>query len=70
MVETFARTTRQRIGLRNGGYRREHLRASARRVEVADRESPHHGIEVRTAAHLGRRLNRKIGGAWRSEFCL
>ena len=38
MVETFARTTRQRIGLRNGGYRREHLRASARRVEVADRE--------------------------------
>lgn len=38
MVRTFAKTARQRIGLEGGGYRREHLRALAQRVEVADGE--------------------------------
>lgn len=38
MVRTFARTTRQRIRLDSGGYRRGHLRARAQRVEVADAE--------------------------------
>jgi site-specific DNA recombinase len=38
MVETFARAARQRIRLEGGGYRRDHLRALAQRVEVADRE--------------------------------
>jgi hypothetical protein len=35
-VRTFAKTTRQRIRLEGGGYRRNHLRALAQRVEVAD----------------------------------
>jgi hypothetical protein len=38
MVQTFARTARQRLRCENGGYRRDHLRALARRVEVADKE--------------------------------
>jgi site-specific DNA recombinase len=38
MVRAFARTARQRIRLEGGGYRRDHLRALAQRVEVADRE--------------------------------
>ena len=36
MVETFARAARQRIRLDGGGYRRDHLRALAQRVQVAD----------------------------------
>ena len=38
MVKTFADTARKRIRLANGGYRRDHLRALAQRVEVADKE--------------------------------
>jgi site-specific DNA recombinase len=38
MVRTFAKTARQRIRLEGGGYRRDHLRAIAQRVEVADGE--------------------------------
>lgn len=38
MVKTFAHIARQRIRLENGGYRRDHLRALAQRVEVADKE--------------------------------
>ncbi|MGH7070100.1 MAG: hypothetical protein ACREFO_08795 [Acetobacteraceae bacterium] len=37
MVRKFARTARERIRI-GGGYRRDHLRALAQRVEVADRE--------------------------------
>ena len=38
MVRTFAETARQNIRLEGGGYRRDHLRALAQRVEVADGE--------------------------------
>jgi site-specific DNA recombinase len=38
MVMIFARAARQRIRLDGGGYRRDHLRALAQRVEVADTE--------------------------------
>jgi site-specific DNA recombinase len=38
MVPRFARTARERITGDGGGYRRDHLRALAQRVEVADRE--------------------------------
>jgi len=38
MVRRFARTARERIKIDGGGYRRDHLRALAQRVEVADRE--------------------------------
>src|SRR5271154_1873562 len=38
MVQKFARTARERIRIDGGGYRREHLRALAQRVEVAEKE--------------------------------
>ncbi|HTX50767.1 MAG TPA: recombinase family protein [Caulobacteraceae bacterium] len=38
ILSKFARTARQRIRLEGGGYRRDHLRALAQRVEVADGE--------------------------------
>jgi site-specific DNA recombinase len=38
MVQKFARTARSRIRIDGGGYRRDHLRALAQRVEVADGE--------------------------------
>jgi site-specific DNA recombinase len=38
IVRAFAKTARQRIRLEGGGYRRDHLRAFAQRVEVADGE--------------------------------
>ena len=38
MLSQFARTARQRIRLEGGGYRRDHLRALAQRVEVAEAE--------------------------------
>jgi site-specific DNA recombinase len=38
MVQRFARTARQRIRIDGGGHRRDHLRALAQRVEVADKE--------------------------------
>ncbi len=36
MVRKFAATARERIRITGGGYRRDHLRALAQRVEVAD----------------------------------
>ncbi len=38
MVRKFARTARERMRIDGGGYRRDHLRALAQRVEVADSE--------------------------------
>jgi len=38
MVRKLARTARERIRIDGGGNRRDHLRALARRVEVADGE--------------------------------
>ncbi|HEX5281968.1 MAG TPA: recombinase family protein [Micropepsaceae bacterium] len=38
MVRKFARTARERMRIDGGGYRRDHLRALAQRVEVADGE--------------------------------
>lgn len=38
MVQRFAMTAREHIRIDGGGYRRDHLRALAQRVEVADRE--------------------------------
>ena len=38
MVQKFARTARERMRIEGGGYRRDHLRALAQRVEVADGE--------------------------------
>src|SRR3546814_3186235 len=38
MLRKFASTARERIRLDGGGYRRDHLRALAQRVEVAEGE--------------------------------
>jgi hypothetical protein len=38
MVSKFAKTARARMRIDGGGYRRDHLRALAQRVEVADKE--------------------------------
>jgi site-specific DNA recombinase len=38
MIRKFAMTARSRIRIDGGGYRRDHLRALAQRVEVADGE--------------------------------
>ena len=38
MIGTFAKAARQRMRLDNGSYRRDHLRALAQRVEVAEGE--------------------------------
>lgn len=38
MVQKFAATARERIRIAGGGYRRDHLRALAQRVEVAHAE--------------------------------
>jgi hypothetical protein len=38
MIDDFSRTAREGLRLESGGYRRDHLRAFAKRVEVADNE--------------------------------
>ncbi len=38
MLARFAKTARERMRIEGGGYRRDHLRALAQRVEVADTE--------------------------------
>ncbi len=55
-VATFAAEARTRMRLPDGGYRRDHLRALAQRVEVADRE-------VRIMGSKGNLLRALAGGA-------
>jgi site-specific DNA recombinase len=38
VIESFANLARERLRLEEGGYRRDHLRALAQRVDVADTE--------------------------------
>ena len=58
MVRTLAETARQRIWLEGGGYRRDHLRALAQRVEVADGK-------VRIIGSKSRLLQVLTGKKWR-----
>ena len=55
MVRTFAKTARQRIRLEGGGYHRDHLRALAQRVEVADGEVRIMGSKTRLLQALTRK---------------
>jgi len=55
-LKTFSRTARKRMRIAGGGYRREHLRALAQRVEAIIRKN--------CAAS-----KRKNGGFWRAQFC-
>ncbi len=56
MIQKFAKTARERIRIDGSGYRRDHLRALAQRVEVADGE-------VRIMGSRGGLL-RTLAAAW------
>ncbi|GLK57731.1 hypothetical protein GCM10008170_37510 [Methylopila capsulata] len=56
MLRKFATTARQRIRLDGGGYRRDHLRALAQRVEVAEGE-------VRIVGSKSRLLQTLVAGS-------
>jgi len=67
-LKTFARKARTRMRTESGGYRRDHLRALAQRVEVDAKEVRIMGSKsVLLRARRG--LKRKIGGFWRAQFC-
>jgi chromosome segregation ATPase len=74
MVKTFARTARERIRIDGGGYRRDHLRALAQRVEVADKEVRFMGskselLRALAAAHGGQSAANGVRGSvlkWRA----
>src|SRR3546814_16010915 len=55
MLRKFASTARERIRLDGGGYRRDHLRALAQRVEVAEGE-------VRIVGSTSRLLQTLVAG--------
>jgi site-specific DNA recombinase len=72
MVRKLARTARERIRIDGGGYRRDHLRALAQRVEIADREVPIIGsksnlLQTLTAAAGGKPGVRSSVLKWRRE---
>ena len=47
MLSRFAHAARQRLRLEGGGYRRDHLRALAQRVEAPQRGAPIMGSKFR-----------------------
>jgi len=53
-IKTFARTARKRMPSDGGGYRRDHLRALAQRVEVDQKELRIMGSKKRAPAHARR----------------
>ena len=63
-LKTFARQARKGMRVEGGGYRRDHLRALAQRIEVDAKE-----LEKRAPAHARRRLKCKIGNVWSAQFC-
>ena len=67
-LKTFARTARKRMRTDGGGYRRDHLRALAQRVEVDQKELRIMGSKKRAPAHAGRCFERKNDGFWRAQF--
>jgi hypothetical protein len=69
VLRKFAATASKRLRIEGEGYRRDHLRALAQRVEVADREVRIDGIEKRFAQSARCDFRRKIGYWRRSQFC-
>jgi site-specific DNA recombinase len=75
MVQRFAGTARERIRIDGGGARRDHLRALAQRVEVADRElriisSKSNLLQTLTAAAGAKPATSGVPGSvleWRRE---
>ncbi len=66
-LKTFARAARKRMRAEGGGYRRDHLRALAQRIEVDQKELRIMGSK--SAANTRRRFKRKNGEFWRAQFC-
>jgi site-specific DNA recombinase len=69
MVETFARMARRRIRLEGGGYRRDHLRALAQRIEVDAKEVRIMGSKSELLRTLVAASSAKTAGFWRAQFC-
>src|SRR5215472_6482658 len=67
-LKTFARQARKRMRTDGGGYRRDHLRALAQRVEVDAKEVRIMGSKS-AAAHACRRIERKNGRFCSAQFC-
>ena len=70
MVQRLARTARERVRIDGGGYRRDHLRALAQRVEVADSEVRIMGSKGDLLRTLAAACGRKAGYARRSQFTM
>lgn len=68
-LKTFARTARKRMRTENGGYRRDHLRALAQRVEVDQKELRIMGSKSVLLRTLVAASSAKNGGFWRAQFC-
>jgi hypothetical protein len=66
-VPTTRSTARERISI--GGYRRDHLRALAQRVEVADREVRIIGSKSNLLQTLTAAAGAKPATPRRSQFC-
>jgi site-specific DNA recombinase len=69
MVRKFAWTARERMRIEGGGYRRDHLRALAQRVEVADKEVRIMGSKGDLLRTLAAASGAKPAIARRSQFC-
>ncbi len=69
MIQKFARTARERIRIDGGDYRRDHLRALAQRVEVADREVRIIGSKSNLLQTLTAAAGVRSAAARRWQFC-
>ena len=69
-LKTFARTARKRMRTESGGYRRDHLRALAQRVEVDAKEVRIMGSKSELLRTLVAILSAKNGGFWCAQFCI
>ena len=72
MLEAFAQTARQRMRLDGGGYRRDHLRALAQRVEVREGEVRIMGSKrslLQTLAAIGGKCRNRGPRGLGAHFC-
>jgi site-specific DNA recombinase len=68
-LKTFARQARKRMRAERGGYRRDHLRALAQRVEVDAKEVRIMGSKSVLLRTLAAASSAKTAGFWRYQFC-
>ena len=68
-LKTFARQARKRMRIENGGYRRDHLRALAQRVEVDAQELRIMGSKSELLRTLVAASSAN-GRFWNAQFCI